>query len=322
MIVTTRVSHCFSSLIWISRIKSIQKSRFSRIVKNPQEISLLDLNLEAFRFHFSLLEKEWKLFVFTFHFSNFKNPLSLVPVTNGTKETLGLRDTQPKGIAFLSCEDNMLAIMANTKRLFTQVVSSISYTMQSNNPLGLFVIFLIQVPTIAFRQLRELDHVNLNQVTPHMETHSQSFAYIHFLRATKIWRNQTRKTINPYPEQHHGSQGWCFLGSQQGKNTTNTNIAVSSKWYCSRFDTLTKSLFVPNSNYDLKCRWRGWRCTTTRSTRSTPTPSTVSPSRWRALLAHPCFPSFSASTWARPVFWGRSNGKASNLQGVPEKTLL
>ena len=53
-------------------------------------------------------------------------------ITNGTKETLGLRDTQPKGIAFLSCEDNMLAIMANTKRLFTQVVSSISYTMQQS----------------------------------------------------------------------------------------------------------------------------------------------------------------------------------------------
>ena len=96
-------------------------------------------------------------------------------ITNGTKETLGLRDTQPKGIAFLSCEDNMLAIMANTKRLFTQVVSSISYTMQSNNSLGLFVIFLIQVPTIAFRQLRELDHVNLNQVTLHIESHFQSF---------------------------------------------------------------------------------------------------------------------------------------------------
>ena len=96
-------------------------------------------------------------------------------ITNGTKETLGLRDTQPKGIAFLSCEDNMLAIMANTKRLFSQVVSSISYTMQSNNPLGLFVIFLIQVPTIAFRQLRELDHVNLNQVTLHIESHFQSF---------------------------------------------------------------------------------------------------------------------------------------------------
>ena len=94
-------------------------------------------------------------------------------ITNGTKETLGLRDTQPKGIAFLSCEDNMLAIMANAKRRFTQVVSNISYscTMQSNNPLGVFVIFLIQVPTIAFRQLRELDHVNLNQVTPNIETH-------------------------------------------------------------------------------------------------------------------------------------------------------
>ena len=47
--------------------------------------------------------------------------------------------------------------------------------MQSNNPLGLFVIFLIQVPTIAFRQLRELDHVNLNQVTLHIESHFQSF---------------------------------------------------------------------------------------------------------------------------------------------------
>ena len=87
--------------------------------------------------------------------------------------TLGLRDTELKEIAFLSFEDNMLAIMANAKRRFTQVVSNISYsyTMQSNNPLGLFVIFIIQVPTIAFRQLRELDHVNLNQVTPNIETH-------------------------------------------------------------------------------------------------------------------------------------------------------
>ena len=94
-------------------------------------------------------------------------------ITNGTKETLGLRDTELKEIAFLSFEDNMLAIMANAKRRFTQVVSNISYscTMQSNNPLGVFVIFLIQVPTIAFRQLRELDHVNLNQVTPNIETH-------------------------------------------------------------------------------------------------------------------------------------------------------
>ena len=106
MIVPPRASHCFSSLIWLSRNKSVQKSRFSRIVKNSREFSLLDLDLEAFWFHFSLLEKEWKhfdftlhfskksesiffhfallekewkLFIFTFHFSNFKNPLSLVP---------------------------------------------------------------------------------------------------------------------------------------------------------------------------------------------------------------------------------------------------
>ena len=97
---------CLSSLIWLARNKSVQKSRFSRIVKNFREFSLLNLDLEAFWFHFSLLEKEWKhfdftlhfskksesiffhfallekewkLFIFTFHFSNFKNPLSLVP---------------------------------------------------------------------------------------------------------------------------------------------------------------------------------------------------------------------------------------------------
>ena len=38
--------------------------------------------VKAFFFHFALLEKEWKLFIFTFHFSNFKNPLSLVPEPN------------------------------------------------------------------------------------------------------------------------------------------------------------------------------------------------------------------------------------------------
>ena len=103
-----RQAICFSSLIWLSRNKSVKKSRFSRIVKNSREFSLLDLDLEAFWFHFSLLEKEWKhfdftlhfskksesiffhfallekewkLFIFTFHFSNFKNPLSLVPGT-------------------------------------------------------------------------------------------------------------------------------------------------------------------------------------------------------------------------------------------------
>ena len=37
-------------------------------------------------FHFALLEKEWKLFIFTFHFSNFKNPLSLVPGRHGHKK--------------------------------------------------------------------------------------------------------------------------------------------------------------------------------------------------------------------------------------------
>ena len=62
-----RQAICFSSLIWLSRNKSVKKSRFSRIVKNSREFSLLDL--EAFWFHFSLLEKEWKHFDFTLHFS-------------------------------------------------------------------------------------------------------------------------------------------------------------------------------------------------------------------------------------------------------------
>ena len=64
-----RQAICFSSLIWLSRNKSVKKSRFSRIVKNSREFSLLDLDLEAFWFHFSLLEKEWKHFDFTLHFS-------------------------------------------------------------------------------------------------------------------------------------------------------------------------------------------------------------------------------------------------------------
>ena len=116
-----RQAICFSSLIWLSRNKSVKKSRFSRIVKNSREFSLLDLDLEAFWFHFSLLEKEWKhfdftlhfskksesiffhfallekewkLFVFTFHFSNFKNPLSLVPAVSLRFDALkGCRQT-------------------------------------------------------------------------------------------------------------------------------------------------------------------------------------------------------------------------------------
>ena len=64
-----RQAICFSSLIWLSRNKSVKKSRFSRIVKNSREFLFLDLDLEAFWFHFSLLEKEWKHFIFTLHFS-------------------------------------------------------------------------------------------------------------------------------------------------------------------------------------------------------------------------------------------------------------
>ena len=56
MIVTPRVSHCFSSLIWLSRNKSVQKSRFSRIVRNSREFSLLDLD------HFALLKKSESFF--------------------------------------------------------------------------------------------------------------------------------------------------------------------------------------------------------------------------------------------------------------------
>ena len=36
--------------------------------------------MKAYFFHFALLEKEWKLLFFTFHFSNFPDPLSLGPV--------------------------------------------------------------------------------------------------------------------------------------------------------------------------------------------------------------------------------------------------
>ena len=42
-------------------------------LKNSQKFSLLDLSLEAFWFHFSLLEKEWKHFLFTLHFSKKSN---------------------------------------------------------------------------------------------------------------------------------------------------------------------------------------------------------------------------------------------------------
>ena len=97
---------CFSSLIWLSRNKSVKNlvsREWLRILENfhfsisiskhfdftfhfskKSESILISLctsrkRVKAFFFHFALLEKEWKLFIFTFHFSNFKNPLSLVP---------------------------------------------------------------------------------------------------------------------------------------------------------------------------------------------------------------------------------------------------
>ena len=101
-----RQAICFSSLIWLSRNKSVKNlvsRELLRILENfhfsisiskhfdftfhfskKSESILISLctsrkRVKAFFFHFALLEKEWKLFIFTFHFSNFKNPLSLVP---------------------------------------------------------------------------------------------------------------------------------------------------------------------------------------------------------------------------------------------------
>ena len=45
------------------------------ILENSREISLLDLDLEAFSFHFSLLEKSESDFYFTFHFSKRVNQI-------------------------------------------------------------------------------------------------------------------------------------------------------------------------------------------------------------------------------------------------------
>ena len=80
-----RQAICFSSLIWLSRNKSVKKSRFSRIVKNSREFSLLDL--KAFWFHFSLLEKEWKHFIFTLHFSKKSESFLFSLFTSRTSKT-------------------------------------------------------------------------------------------------------------------------------------------------------------------------------------------------------------------------------------------
>ena len=97
---------CFSSLIWLSRNKSVKNlisREWLRILENfhfsisiskhfdftfhfskKSESILISLctsrkEWKHFFFHFALLEKEWKLFIFTFHFSNFSDPLSLGP---------------------------------------------------------------------------------------------------------------------------------------------------------------------------------------------------------------------------------------------------
>ena len=57
-----------NNIFLLSQNNSVE-SRFARIKTNSREFSPLDLGLEAFWFHFSLLEKEWKHFDFTLHFS-------------------------------------------------------------------------------------------------------------------------------------------------------------------------------------------------------------------------------------------------------------
>ena len=69
-------------MVWIWKLSSfLVFGNFSKIFKkfwileNSREISLLDLDLEAFSFHFSLLEKSESDFYFTFHFSKRVNQI-------------------------------------------------------------------------------------------------------------------------------------------------------------------------------------------------------------------------------------------------------
>ena len=106
---------CFSSLIWLSWNKSVQKSHFSRIDKNSREFSLLDLDLEAFWFHFSLLEKSEsilfslctsrkrvKTFFFTLHFSKKSESFLFSLFTPRTSKTHS-RWSLPWSSAIWSC---------------------------------------------------------------------------------------------------------------------------------------------------------------------------------------------------------------------------
>ena len=70
------------NMVWIWKLSSFFVfGNFSKIFKkfwileNSREISLLDLDLEAFSFHFSLLEKSESYFYFTFHFSKRVNQI-------------------------------------------------------------------------------------------------------------------------------------------------------------------------------------------------------------------------------------------------------
>ena len=70
------------NMVWIWKLSSfLVFGNFSKIFKkfwileNSREISLLDLDLEAFSFHFSLLEKSESDFYFTFHFSKRVNQI-------------------------------------------------------------------------------------------------------------------------------------------------------------------------------------------------------------------------------------------------------
>ena len=58
---------------------------FEEILENSREISLLDFDLEAFSFHFSLLEKSESDFHFTFHFSKRVNQI-LISLFTSRKE--------------------------------------------------------------------------------------------------------------------------------------------------------------------------------------------------------------------------------------------
>ena len=53
-------------------------------ISNSREISLLDLGLEAFSFHFSLLEKSESDFYFNFHFSKRVNQIFISLFTSRT----------------------------------------------------------------------------------------------------------------------------------------------------------------------------------------------------------------------------------------------